>query len=86
MEDRVTLTTDEGEDIEFEIVTELPFGDDFYAIMQPVKPLEGVGKDEALVFRIIEKEDGDEYELVIDDDLLDGIFDCYNSMIEDDQE
>lgn len=86
MEDRVTLTTDEGEDIEFEIVTELPFGDDFYAIMQPVKPLEGVGKDEALAFRIIEKEDGDEYELVIDDDLLDGIFDCYNSMIEDDQE
>lgn len=83
MDDRVTLTTEEGENIEFEIVTELPLGDDFYAIMQPVKPLEGVGKDEALVFRIVEAEDGDEYELVIDDDLLDSVFDAYNAMVED---
>lgn len=83
MDERVTLTTDEGEDIEFEIVTELALGDDFYAIMQPIKPLDGVGKDEALVFRIIEKEDGDEYELVIDDDLLDSVFDSYNAMLDD---
>lgn len=84
MDDRVTLTTDDGEDIEFDIVTEIELGDDFYAIMQPVKPLEGVGKDEALVFRIIEADDGDEYELVIDDDLLDSVFDCYNAMLEED--
>ena len=83
MDDRVTLTTDEGEDIEFEIVTELALGDDFYAIMQPVKPLEGVADDEALVFRIIEADDGDEYELVIDDDILDSVFDSYNAMTED---
>lgn len=83
MDDRVTLTTDEGEDIEFEIVTELALGDDFYAIMQPVKPLDGVGKDEALVFRIIEADDGDEYELVIDDEILDSVFDSYNAMIEE---
>ena len=84
MDERVTLTTDEGEDIEFEIVTEIALGDDFYAIMQPVKPLDGVGEDEALVFRIIEKDDGDEYELVIDDDLLDSVFEIYNAMSEDD--
>ncbi len=86
MDDIVTLTTDEGEDIQFEIVTEIALGDEFYAIMQPVKPLEGVGKDEALVFRIIEADDGDEYELVIDDDILDSVFDSYNAMIEDDEE
>ncbi|MBE5730458.1 MAG: DUF1292 domain-containing protein [Clostridia bacterium] len=83
MDERVTLTTDEGEDIEFEIVTELALGEDFYAIMQPVKPLDGVAEDEALVFRIIETDDGDEYELVIDDDILDGVFESYNNMIED---
>lgn len=83
MDDIVTLTTDEGEDIEFEIVTELALGDDFYAIMQPVKPLEGVGEDEALVFRIIEADDGDEYELVIDDDILDSVFDSYNAMCDE---
>lgn len=83
MDDRVTLTTDEGEDIEFEIVTELALGEDFYAIMQPVKPLDGVAEDEALVFRIIETDEGDEYELVIDDDILDGVFESYNNMIED---
>lgn len=78
MDDRVTLTTEEGEDIEFNIVSEIALGDDFYAIMQPVKPLEGVADDEALVFRIIEAEDGDEYELVIDDDICDSVFDIYN--------
>ena len=83
MDERVTLTTDEGEDIEFEIVTELALGEDFYALMQPVKPLDGVAEDEALVFRIIETDDGDEYELVIDDDILDGVFESYNNMIED---
>ncbi len=84
MDDIVTLTTVEGEDIDFEIVAELPLGDDFYAIMQPVKPLDGVGKDEALVFKIIEEDDGDEYELVIDDDLIDSVFDSYNAMCEED--
>lgn len=84
MDDVVTLTTVEGEDIDFEIVAELPLGDEFYAIMQPVKPLDGVGKDEALVFKIIEEDDGDEYELVIDDDLIDSVLDSYNAMCEED--
>lgn len=84
MDDRVTLTTDEGEDIEFDIVTELALGDEFYALMQPVKPLDGVAEDEALVFRIVETDDGDEYELVVDDDILDSVFDCYNAMCDED--
>lgn len=80
-DDRVTLTTEEGEDIEFDIVDELALGDEFYAIMQPVKPLDGVGENEALVFRIVETEDGDEYELVIDDDIIDSVLDMYNMEI-----
>ena len=79
MDDRVTLTTEEGEDIEFDIVSEIALGDEFYAIMQPVKPLEGVADDEALVFKIIEGE----YELVVDDDILDSVFDSYNADQED---
>lgn len=82
-DDRVTLTTDEGEDIEFEIISEIALGEDFYAIMQPIKPLDGVGEDEALVFRIIESEDGDEYELVIDDDIIDSVLDSYNCLCEE---
>ncbi len=82
-DDRVTLTTDEGEDIEFEIISEIALGEDFYAIMQPIKPLDGVGEDEALVFRIIENEDGDEYELVIDDDIIDSVLDSYNCLCEE---
>lgn len=79
MDDRVTLTTVEGEDIDFDIVGEVALGDEFYALMQPIKPLEGVADDEALVFRIIETDGGDEYELVIDDDILDSVFDAYNA-------
>lgn len=30
----VTLTTDDGEDIQFNIVTEIALGEDFYALMQ----------------------------------------------------
>ena len=83
MDDVVTLTTEEGEDIRFEIVSEIALGDEFYAIMQPVEQLEGVAEDEALVFRIIEQDDGDEYELVIDDDVIDAVLDSYNAMIDE---
>ena len=43
--------------------------------MQPVKPLDGVAEDEALVFReFIENDDGDEYELVTDDETIDRVY------------
>ena len=76
-DDIVTLTTEEGEDIDFNIVDEVALGDDFYAIMQPLRDLDGVSKDEALVFRIVETESGDEYELVIDDDIIDSVLSLY---------
>ena len=83
--DTVMLTTDEGEEIEFNIVTEIALGEDFYALMQPVKPLDGVAEDEALVFRIVETDDGDEYELVIDEELLDSVFDAYNNLFDEEE-
>ena len=80
----VTLTTDDGEDIQFNIVTEIALGEDFYALMQPVKPLDGVAEDEALVFRIIENDDGDEYELVTDDETIDCVCASYDAMFDED--
>ena len=52
--------------------------------MQPVKPLDGVAEDEALVFRIIENDDGDEYELVTDDETIDCVFASYDAMFDED--
>ena len=78
----VTLVTDEGEEIEFIEVAVVIYKDENYSILQPIDLFEGMAEDEALVFKLGQTETGENrYEMVVDDKLIDIIFEEYNKTL-----
>lgn len=83
--DAIVLFNEKGEEIAFEQIALIPNHDKTYAILKPVKPMEGVGEDEGLVFSIeTSKEDGQEY-LVLETSqkVIDEVFEIYDDLIEE---
>ena len=88
MEERdnvVTLTNSKGENVEFiELASiSLPYG--FYTILKPKEKIEGLSENDAIVFKVIENiEDSTQsYELVIDEEILEEVFEEYNNSKEE---
>ena len=79
--DNIVLYNDKDEPIEFEQIAIIPLDNANYAILQPVKKLEGLQDDEAFAFEVVEdEENGDTLQLVEDDALIDRIFDEYKEL------
>ena len=79
---------DENEkEIEFEQIAIIPIKEDVYAILKPVKPMEGVGEDEAMVFELEETPEGEELlnllDPVEDSDMIDIVFAEYDKLMQE---
>lgn len=83
-DDIITLTTADGEEVDFIEVAGIEHKNDFYVILQPVELLDGMGEDEALVFKVT-KGDGDEdkFEIVTDEEIIDAVFAEYNRILDE---
>ena len=81
--DLIVLFNEKGEEISFEQIAIIPIKKDVYFILKPVIPLEGMSPDEGLVFEL--KNDGtNEYiMLVVDENIIDEVFNVYDSLIEE---
>ena len=81
--DLIVLFNEKGEEISFEQIAIIPIKKDVYFILKPVIPLEGMSPDEGLVFEL--KNDGtNEYiTLVVDENIIDEVFNIYDSLIEE---
>ena len=44
-----------------------------------------MGEDEALVFEVIEAEEGNKFEIVMDDDIIDAVFEEYNRLLDEEE-
>ena len=91
--DPITLYNEKGEEVSFEQIAIIPLEERIFAILKPMKQLEGVGEDEALAFEIVETEEDAEtgehseyLELVGDIDLIDKVFDVYNKLMDEEEE
>ncbi len=74
----ITLYDDDNNPVKFYEVACVEYQGEFYALMQPVEPMEGLGEDEALIFKVREEdEDNDVFEPVTDERVLDAVFDEY---------
>lgn len=81
-DDIVTLLDADGEEVDFYEMADIRYGDGFYVILQLVVLFEGMGEDEALVFRVSRGENGeDKFEIELDDDIIDGVFEEYFRLI-----
>lgn len=80
----IILYDEKEEEVEFEQIAIIPVKEDVYAILKPVKKLEGLEDDQALVFALEETEEGEELlNIVEDDDIIDIVFDEYDKMFDE---
>ena len=78
-EAQITLVNDKGQLIKLDQIAIIPLKDQLYAILKPITKVEGVGEDEALVFRVDVEEDT--IEIVNDFKLVDKVFDRYYDLL-----
>ena len=78
--DNIILSDDEGNSYEFEQVAIFPEDGVLYCILHPITAIEGVEKDEAVVFKVTEEGD-----ISIEEDKLKilEIFDQYYELLEE---
>lgn len=83
-DDIVTLLGADGSEIDFVEIAGIAHKGKFYAILQPVELLEGMNDDEALVFRVSRGEDGsDQFEIELNDEIIDAVFAEYNRLLDE---
>jgi len=83
-DDIVTLTSADGEEIDFVEIAGIAHEGKFYAILQPVELIEGMEDDEALVFEVSRNENGeDNFSIVLDDDIINPVFEIYNKLLDE---
>ena len=79
--ENIFIKDNDGREIEFEQAAVVDFEENYYAVLQPVTKIEGVGEDEFLVFLIDEENDCLTY--VEDDRVIDGVNDGFLAMLEE---
>ncbi len=80
----IVLYDEEEKAVEFEQCAIIPIKEDVYAILKPVKPMKGLGKDEALVFLLEETEEGEQLLTIVEDnDIIDLVFAEYDKLFEE---
>lgn len=83
-DDIITLIGENGEEIDFVEIAGIAYKNDFYAILQPVKLIQGMSDDEALVFKVITDSDGaDSFDIVLDDNIITAVFAEYNRLYDE---
>lgn len=80
-EDRITLINPMGEEIEFEEIAGIALNGKFYLILQPVKLLYDMNEDEALVFEVSESSDEQNFNIVLEDEIIDEVFKEYYRLL-----
>ena len=82
-DDVFVLTSQTGEQIEFIEIAGIAYKGEFYAILQPVKLIEGMNDDEAFVFHVTRNSNGeDQFNIELDDEIIDYVFAEYNRLLD----
>ncbi len=76
----VQLINEDGEALDFFFVASLEYKGSWYAFFQPAEEMEDIDEDEVAVFRVVEGDDGDTFEPVEDEQLLNEVYDEYVEM------
>ena len=80
-DDVITLLTANGTEVRFIEIAGIAYKGGFYAILKPQDPIEGLGEDEALVFRVATGPDGeDRFDIVTDDEIITAVFAEYDRL------
>ena len=80
----ITLTTADGDDVDFIEIAVIPYNEKFYAILQPVELLDGMEEDDALVFNVTRTPDDEaNFELELNEEAIEAVFEIYNKLLDE---
>ena len=79
----ITLTAADGTEIEFVNVAGINLDGRFFAILQPVELLEGMGENDALVFEVVTDGENESFTIITDDEIVDRVFAEYNRLLDE---
>ena len=83
----VTLVTEEGEEVDFDVIASISHNEKLYFIMQPIELLDDMTEDDALVFEVTPVNDEeDSFSLVTDDAIIDAVFAEYEKLLIGDED
>ena len=83
----VTLVTDQGEEVDFDVIASITLDEKLYFIMQPVELLEDMTEEDCLVFEVTPVNDEeDKFDIVTDEKIIDAVFAEYDKLITEDEE
>ena len=82
----LTITLDDGTELEFLEVATIPLNDINYLIMQPKESTDVISSEEAIVCKVIENENDFDYEIVTDDAIIDEVFNKYDELFSEDED
>lgn len=84
-DETITLYDEKGNPVEFYEVACVEYQGEFYALMCPKEPMEDLADDEALIFKVKEVDEEDvSFEQVMDEDVLQAVFNEYLNALPDD--
>ena len=75
----VTFNGENGKKMNFYLDCELEYDGYKYQILRPVDKFDDLAEDQAIVFRIEETEEGEQYFIEENDDIISEIEEIYNS-------
>jgi len=84
----ISLTGDDGQTVEFFEIACVDYEGEFYSLLQPVKPMEGIADDEVVIFKLQEDEENEDTDLFLpvgDEDILEKVFEEYMRKIADEE-
>lgn len=82
-EDIITLTSEDGEQIDFYHEATLEFEGQWFVFLHPVKEMPEIGEDEIIIFKLVKSEEGeDALEPIEDEELLDKVYEEYVKLID----
>ena len=78
--DPIVLYSDQGDEVTFEQVAVIPLEGSAYTILKPVGAFD-LGENEALVFELVQMDGEMALQLVVDDDIIDEVFEDYHKLL-----
>lgn len=83
-EELITLTSSDGDQVDFLEIAGIPIDGNFYTILKPVEVIEGMTEDDVLVFKVEETENGDSnFSLERDEEVLNKIYQEYLRLLDE---
>lgn len=86
--DTIVLFDENNKQVEFEQIAVIPFDNNLFAILKPITEMEGVGADEAIVFRLEKDEKNESSVLVAEENekTAEAVFEEYYKLFDEDAE